>query len=62
MPNYAVLTLCLFLGYHGEASELKLREVLGSLKLLDLICSKFNHEYNFRLLVLLSHAAYNTIR
>jgi len=27
-------------------SELKLCELLGSIGLLDLICSKFNHEYN----------------
>jgi hypothetical protein len=41
-------------------SELKLRELLGSMNLLDLICSKFNHEYNFRFLLLLPHAKYDT--
>jgi hypothetical protein len=45
--------VCLFLGFKGETSELKFCEFLGSITLLDLICSKFNHEYNFGFLPLL---------
>jgi hypothetical protein len=60
MPYYALLTLCLFLVYKREASEPKFCELFGSIKLLDLIWSKFNHEYNFGLLVSLPHSTYNT--